>query len=132
MKLYFDENFFYRLSNALKELEQGAHDGVEVHHLTEEFPRGTSDGDWIPVIAQKNGIVITQDLNIHKTRSLNLICEKHRLSLVLFKPPKKRSYTYWDWVEVVVAKWRTVKDEIKTHRGRFVLEIADRSVHVLS
>jgi hypothetical protein len=131
MNLVFDENFSYRLSNALKELEVGHNDGVKVFHLEELGGRGMPDQEWIPKVAKTNGIVITQDLNIHKTRALSEVCEKNRLSLILFKPPKKRHYNYWEWVEIVVGNWRGIKDEVRTSKNRFVIEVSERSIKQL-
>jgi hypothetical protein len=132
MNLVFDENFSYRLSNALKELEVGHEDGVTVSHLEELCGRGQPDEEWIPKVADKKGIVITQDINIHKTRALNQICESHSLSLILFKTPKKKHYKYWEWVEIVIGKWRNIKEEVRSCRKRFVIEVSERSIKNLS
>ena len=132
MNLVFDEGFSPRLSTALRELEQGHDEGVVVKHITEVVERGTPDEEWIPKIASIHGIIISQDLNIAKTKALNSICDKHNLSLILFKQPKKRSHSYWEWVEVVISKWRTLKDRIKWERKRFILEITDRTIRNLS
>ena len=71
MRIYFDENFSPYLARAFRELEKGRPgDGIEVIHMTEEFERGTPDEEWLPAIAMKHGCVLTQDLNIQRTKLL--------------------------------------------------------------
>ena len=60
MRLYFDENFSPHLASAFRELEKGRpSDGFEVFHMTDEFPRGTPDEEWLTAIASRHGCVFT-------------------------------------------------------------------------
>ncbi len=38
--------------------------GVRVEALTNHFPAGTNDVDWIPVVAQREWVALTHDLNM--------------------------------------------------------------------
>jgi hypothetical protein len=38
--------------------------GVRVEALTNHFPAGTNDVDWIPVVAQREWVVLTHDRNM--------------------------------------------------------------------
>jgi hypothetical protein len=39
-----------------------------VHSIIDEFGKGAPDEEWIPGIASEHGCVITQDLNINRSR----------------------------------------------------------------
>lgn len=41
---------------------------IKVYSNVDEFERGVPDEEWIPAVGKNDGIVITQDLNIHLTR----------------------------------------------------------------
>ena len=114
MKIFFDENFSEYLARGFPEFQKGRKiEGVDVHHVVESFGRGTEDNACIPQIAQMHGVVITQDLNIYRTRYLFQLCLKYKLGVFFFKPPKKKSYKYWEWIEQVLRRWALIKDYSK-------------------
>ncbi len=120
MRIYFDENFSPHIARAFRELEKGRPgDAVEVCHITEEFARGTADEIWLPAIAMKHGCIITQDLNIRRTRLLWEICEKNKIGVFFFRPPKKEKYDYWGWVNKVFLHWAEIKYRAKSARRPF-------------
>ncbi|MFQ5604953.1 MAG: hypothetical protein ACE5HS_16920 [bacterium] len=106
------------LAKGFSEFQNGRKiEGVQVHHVAESFGRGIEDIIWIPKIAQMHGVVITQDLNIHRTRYLFQLCLEYKLGIFFFKPPKKKSYKYWEWIEQVLKRWALIKDySINTKR----------------
>jgi hypothetical protein len=120
MRLYFDENFSPHLAHAFRELEKGRPgDAVEVFHMTDEFPRGTPDEDWISAIAMKHGSVLTQDLNIQRTRLLCQICSENKIGLFFFRPPKRNQFDYWDWAHKVLAHWAEIKVKARSTKRPF-------------
>lgn len=127
MKFYVDENITPNIAKALAIL-QNPHspENIEVFTIREEFGKGTPDEEWIPKVAAKDGIVITQDINIHRARNQRVLYQKHGLGVVFFKPPKK-GYKYWDLVEFYIKRWRVVKEEVKKLNKPFALVITPRS-----
>lgn len=70
MKFFIDENIAPQIGRALMILQQPLNyeEGVEVYNIREEYGKGATDEEWIPDIGNQDGIVISQDLNIHRTR----------------------------------------------------------------
>jgi len=128
MKIFFDENFPPQLPKALTLLQQGWRDEkVEVFHLAEEYERGLPDEVWIPKIAKEDGIVITRDLNIQKTRQQRELYKQHRLGVVFFKTPSKTGYTYWEIVVKVVQSWSDIKITAQREKRPFAYILSPRS-----
>lgn len=79
-------------------------------NIIDEFGRGVEDEEWIPLIGDEEGVVITQDQNINRIRQQRELYIKHQLGLFIFKPPSKRGYKYWKWVEVIIDSWVELKE----------------------
>jgi hypothetical protein len=129
MKIIFDENFSPHLAEGFACFQNGNHaEGVEVLHMNGVFNgRGTPDEKWIPVVAQMHGIVITQDFNIHRTRHLYQMCQKYKLGIFFFRPPKGASYKYWQWIKWVLSQWDNIKNHSKLTTPPFGFAITPRS-----
>jgi hypothetical protein len=69
------------------------------------FGKGAQDEDWIPEIGEERGVVITQDINIHRSRRQRELFEQHGVGIFSPTPPSKNGYTYWEQVELCVYKW---------------------------
>lgn len=124
MRLYFDENFSHHLADGFKSFQLGRPaEGIEVLHLTEEFDRGTPDDIWLPGVAQRHGCVLTQDVNIHRSRILRQLCTDNKIGIFFFRPPKKLKFTYWEWVEKVLEMWTPIKDAAKSRPKPFAFYI---------
>lgn len=129
MKIFFDENFSQSLARGFSEFQKGrAIEGVEVHHVIESFGRGADDNVWIPKIAQMHGVVVTQDLDIYRTNYLFRLCLKYKLGIFFFKPPRKKSYKYWEWIEQVLKRWTYIKDYSRSTDKPFSYLITPRSI----
>jgi hypothetical protein len=127
MKFYFDENITPNIAKALAILQNPRIDEkIKVFIIRDEFGKGTPDEEWIPKVANEGGIVITQDLNIHRVRQQRELYKQHDLGVVFFKPPKK-GYKYWDLVEFYIRRWKVVKDEVKKLKKPFALIVKPNS-----
>lgn len=105
MRIYFDENFSPALVDGLRRIQDGRKaDDIAVCSIIEEFGRGAPDETWIPGIASRHGVVITQDTNIHRTRAQWMLCQTNKIGVFFVKPPKK-GWGYWDIVRLVVRWW---------------------------
>jgi hypothetical protein len=84
------------------------------HKLIPECPLGTLDPDWIPVVAQRDLIVIGRDKRIRsKPQELKLLRES---GLRVFWIAGKRDLSTWDWLGRVVRQWK-VMEKIIEERG---------------
>lgn len=127
MKFYVDENITPNIAKALAILQNPRVDEqIKVFTIRDEFGKGTPDEKWIPEVAAEDGIVITQDLNIHRVHQQRELYKQHGLGVVFFKPPKK-GYQYWDLVEFYIKRWKAVKDEVKKLKKPFALIVTPRS-----
>jgi hypothetical protein len=109
MRIYFDENFSHRIAAGMREFQAARRsENVEVVWCPDEFGRGAKDEDWIPKVASKQGVILTQDLNIHRMQALWELCQRNKVGLFFFKPPRG-GWGHWIIVREVVNRW----DEIK-------------------
>jgi len=110
MKIYFDENFSPNLIAGFRAFQDGRRsEDVEVLSIETEFGRGSADETWIPAVAQRHGVIITQDLNINRTRAQWELCQTNQVGVFFFKPPKNPGWSYWDIIRLMMKWW----DEIK-------------------
>lgn len=105
MRVYFDENFSPALIEGLHRIQAGRpSEDVVVCSLKEEFGQGTPDEEWIPAVARRHGVVITQDTNIHRTRAQWSLCQTNKVGVIFVRPPKK-GWSYWDIVKLIIRWW---------------------------
>jgi len=109
MKFYFDENFSLYLAKGFAAFQEGRkQEGIEVLHVVDQFGRRTPDEEWIPAVAQKHGIAVTIDFDIHRTRHLAQLCSDYKLGMFFFRPPKKTKYGYWQLINWVMKFWEPI------------------------
>jgi hypothetical protein len=109
MRIYFDENFSHRVAAGMREFQDARpNEGVSVIWCPDEFGKGAQDEDWIPKVASKHGVVLTQDLNIHRTRAQWELCSTNKIGIFFFKPPKA-GWSHWIIVREVVNRWEEIK-----------------------
>ncbi|MDZ7717758.1 MAG: hypothetical protein U5K72_02920 [Balneolaceae bacterium] len=98
MKFYFDENITPQIAKALAILQEPRPVNVEYLLSKTLLGQGTPDEEWIPKVAEEDGVVITQDFNIQRTRHQRELYRQYGLGVVFLKPPKKSRFGYWDIV----------------------------------
>ncbi len=109
MRIYFDENFSHRIASGMREFQNARpSEQVSVIYCPDEFGSGSADEDWIPKLASKHGVVLTQDQNIHRTRAQWELCQQNKLGVFFFKPPKA-GWDHWVIVREVVNRWEEIK-----------------------
>lgn len=113
-KIYIDENLSPYIARGLDILEGPTRQGFEVISIADAFGRGAKDEEWIPIVGSQNGIVITQDYNIHRNKAQRVLFEKHGVGMFFFRPPK--GYTYWEYVEQIVKRWQDIKKKSQNAR----------------
>lgn len=96
MKIYIDENLSPHIAKGLDILEKPLGEGFEVLSISEIFGRGAKDEDWLPQIGRENGVVITQDLNIQRSKQQRELYKKHNVG-VFFRPLPKMVSVIGRW-----------------------------------
>jgi len=121
MRIYFDENFSPHLVAGIRAFQSARRsEDTVVCSVEEEFSRGAPDELWIPGIATRHGVAITQDLNIHRTRAQWELCKSNKIGIFFFKPPRKTmAWNYWDIVQLVVRYWPELKRQATDTRRPF-------------
>jgi PIN like domain len=133
MRIFFDENFSHFLSDGISLFQEGRRsENIEVLHIATFFEKGIPDETWIPEVAKMHGVVITQDININRTRYLHELCNEYKIGMFFFKSPSKNTYTYWEWIEQVVSNWSEIKTLSKDTKRPFSFLIKPRSLKFLS
>lgn len=127
MRIYFDENFSPHLITGIKAIQDGRpSEDIVVLSTAQEFGRGCPDEEWIPEVAKRHGIILTQDLNIHRLRAQWDLCNRFKVGIFFFKPPKKaKAWGYWDIVQLTIRHWPAIKDATRSLERPFgrVIEI---------
>jgi hypothetical protein len=106
--VYIDENFPTQLADGLNILVQHPYPGLQVLSIKNTFGQGVADENWIPQAGQQGAVVITQDLNINRTRSQRELFLKSGLGVFFFKPPSRNGFSYWEMLEQVLKRWKTI------------------------
>ncbi len=120
MRIYFDENFSPHLVEGIRQLQDGRKsEGGSVCSLKEEFGAGAADEVWIPSVASRHGVAITQDVNIHRTRAQWELCQANKIGVFFFKTPKKQGWSYWQIVQLVIRQWPEIKRLTEESRRPF-------------
>ena len=89
---------------------------IEVHSTIERFGRGAADELIIPVLGKEGSILITKDLNIHRTRLQDELRKKYNLGAFFIKLPKGND-KHWEIVKLIIREWETIIQNIhKTKR----------------
>ena len=127
MRVYFDENFSPSLIKGFQCFQEGRPaDGVTVLSVRQEFGIGSPDEEWIPQVASNQGVIITQDQNIHRIRSQAELCRRLSIGIFIFKPPR-RGWSYWAIAQRVLRWWVPMIEFSRAERRPFAVVIDDRT-----
>lgn len=128
-KIFIDENFPPQLARGLNILQHPLNMKetyeIEVLSIKDEFGIGTKDEDWIPLVGERNGFVITQDYQIQRTKHQRDLYEKHNVGIFFFSAPKS-GFPYWDMVKQFIEKWESIKTIIKRDKPPFAYRCSAR------
>ena len=87
-EIYLDENLSEYVADALNFLNKGYFQDCQVYSTKTKMGKGKPDEEIIPSIGYSNGIMITKDLNIHRTRLQYRLCEQYNIGIFFLKLPK--------------------------------------------
>ncbi|MCE7068150.1 hypothetical protein [Dyadobacter sp. CY326] len=125
-RIYIDENISPHIAAGLDILEKPLGSNFEVVSIITVFGKGALDEDWLPKIGAERAVVITQDLNIHRTKSQRRLFEEHQVGVFFLSPPSKNGYQYWEMVEQIIRRWQEIKKLCKEQRP-FAFRCTSRS-----
>jgi len=76
MEIFLDENLSEYVADAFNSLNKGYFRDVQVFSTKVKFGKGVPDEELIPGIGQIGGILITQDVHIHRMKLQYNLCSK--------------------------------------------------------
>ena len=126
MRFFIDENMPPQLAEGLSILERPNDEGNEIFSIQKEYGRGIQDEQWIPIVGEMNGIVITQDYNLQRTQQQYELLRKYKMGIFYLRPPGKTGYKYWEMVEKIISNWIQIKDLAKRTRFPFAFRLMPR------
>ena len=122
IEIYIDENLSEYVADALNSLNKGHFANVLVHSTKIKFGKGQADEVIIPSIGGSNGILITKDININKTRLQYQLCEQYNLGIFFLKMQKGLD-KHWEIVKLLINSWEEIIDKISKEKRPFGYEI---------
>ena len=125
IEVYIDENLSEYVADALNSLNKGYFKDVLVYSTKIKFGKGEPDEIIIPAIGNANGIMITKDLNIHKTRLQYQLCEAFGLGIFFLKMPKGMD-KHWEIVKLLISSWEDMIERIRKEQKPFGYELPMR------
>lgn len=122
-KIYIDENLPPRLARGLNELVQPFNKkqalDIQVLSIKDVFHEGAKDEDWIPLVGEEHGIVITQDFRIQTQKHQKELYTKSGVGILFLNPPSNSGFTYWEMVKQLVNRWEEITQIIKKNKPPF-------------
>ncbi len=125
IEVYIDENLSEYVADALNSLNKGYFKDVLVYSTKIKFGKGQTDEVIIPSIGNSNGIMITKDLNIHKTRLQYQLCEQYKMGIFFIKMQKGMD-KHWEIVKLLINSWEEILDKVAKEKKPFGYEIPVR------
>jgi predicted nuclease of predicted toxin-antitoxin system len=122
IELYLDENLSEYVADALNFLNKGYFQNFQVYATKIKIGKGKKDEEIIPVIGNSNGIIITKDLNIHRTRLQYQLCEEYKIGIFFLKFPKGLD-KHWEIVKLLINSWEEILSKITKEKRPFGFEV---------
>jgi PIN like domain len=125
IEIYLDENLSEYVADALNSLNKGYFKDILVYSTKIKFGKGQQDEIIIPAIGTSKGILVTKDLNIHKTRFQYQLCEQYGMG-VFFLKMQKGLDKHWEIVKLLINSWEEMLGIISKSQEPFGYEIPIR------
>jgi hypothetical protein len=113
------------VADALNSLNKGYFKNILVYSTKIKFGKGQPDEIVIPSIGNSQGIMITKDLNIHKTRFQYQLCEQYGIGIFFLKMQKGMD-KHWEIVKLLINSWEEMLNIISKDKRPFGYEIPIR------
>jgi hypothetical protein len=123
--IYLDENLSEYVADALNSLNKGYFADVQVSSTKISFGKGIEDEKLIPEIGKRSGILITRDINIHRTELQYELCKQHNLGVFFLSMPKNQN-RHWEIVLVLIEHWEEIIRLSQKNRLPFAYRVKAR------
>jgi hypothetical protein len=114
IQVLIDENLSEHLADGINSIQKPLDNGIEIISMQAVFGKGTKDENWLPDWGKRQGVFVTQDVNITRTRHLAELLSRHQLGAFFLKLPNKTPY--WDRVKVLIKHWPEIAGIIGSMR----------------
>ncbi len=125
MEIYIDENLSEYVADALNSLNKGYFRDIIVYSTKIKLGKGELDEIIIPSIGKANGILITKDLNIHRTRLQYQLCKEYKIGIFFLKMQKGMD-KHWEIVKLLINSWEEILGKVAKDKRPFGYEISVR------
>ena len=125
IEIYLDENLSEYVADALNSLNKGYFKDVIVYSTKLKLGKGEPDEVIIPFIGNTNGILVTKDLNIHKTKLQYQLCKEFKIGIFFLKMQRGMD-RHWEIVRLLINSWEEILDKIRRDKRPFGYEIPVR------
>ncbi len=126
IKVLVDENLSEHLAEGLNAIQRPMDNGIEVVSMKNTFGKGTKDEDWISKWGKMDGIFLTADINISRTRHLADLLKQNDFGAFFLRIPNKTSY--WERVKIIIKHWPTITKLIVTQTKPFAYWVTPNKV----
>ena len=126
IKILIDENLSEHLADGLNAIQRPLDNGIEVVSMAKEFHKGIQDEDWIPKWGKKDGIFITEDYNIVRTRHLSELLKENEFGAFFLRVPNKT--LYWERVKILIKHWPNLTKIVNTKTKPYAYFITPNKV----
>lgn len=116
LKVYIDENIapqfaisFNIIQNHLNLEEKRP---IEVLSIKDTFRQGIPDEEWIPIVGQEQGVVITLDRRIQTSRHQKELYKSHGVGIIFLCSPKS-GMSFWNMFKHLVRWWDDMKSIVR-------------------
>ncbi|OGU35955.1 MAG: hypothetical protein A2315_15250 [Ignavibacteria bacterium RIFOXYB2_FULL_35_12] len=125
MEIFLDENLSEYVADAFNSLNKGYFRDVQVFSTKVKFGKGAPDEEIIPEIGQISGILVTQDVNIHRMKLQYNLCSKFNLGIFFLALPKDQN-KHWEIVKLLVNNWKEIIHRSEKEKKPFAFRIRVR------
>ena len=126
IKVLVDENLSEYLADGLNMIQRPMDNGIEVVSMKNIFGKGIKDEDWISKWGKMDGIFLTADINITRTRHLVNLLKQNDFGAFFLKIPNKTSY--WERVKIIIKHWPTITKLITSKTKPFAYWVTPNKV----
>jgi hypothetical protein len=122
LKIFIDENMAPQLARAMNVIQEHLNleekKAIEVISLKEFFHEGIKDEEWIPMIGEEHGVVITQDRRIQSSKHQRELYMQHGVGIIFLKCPKT-GMSFWQMFKHIVEWWDDIKVIVRKNTPPF-------------
>lgn len=84
ISVLIDENLSEHLAQGLDAIQRPLDNGIKVVSMADVFGKGTKDEIWIPEWGRSDGIFLTHNINIQRTRHLAELLKQNLIGAFIY------------------------------------------------